>query len=59
MKIVGAISTVIGTVMLMTLYVLEPTLSLLENLAYSAVMLIFFSFIGRLWLHPKMMETTR
>jgi hypothetical protein len=45
--------------MLMTLYVLEPQLSLVENMAYSAVMLIFFSFIGRLWLHPKMMETTR
>ncbi len=59
MKMIGAISTVVGTVMLMTLYVLEPQLSLAENMAYSAVMLIFFSFIGRLWLHPRMMGATR
>jgi hypothetical protein len=45
--------------MLMLLYVIDARLGLLQNLAYSAVMLAFFSSIGRLWLRPEMMGSSR
>jgi len=45
--------------MLMTLYVIDARLSLEQNLLYSAVMLAFFSFIGRLWMRPEMMGSAR
>lgn len=59
MKVIAAASTVAGTVMLFGFYLLQPGLSLTESLFYSAAMLAFFSVIGRLWLHPKMMGTNR
>ncbi len=55
MKIIGGLSTIFGTAMLMLLYVIGPQLSLLQNIAYSAVMLGVFSLVGRLWMHPRMM----
>lgn len=59
MKLVGGISTVFGTAMLMWLYVIDEQLGLIQNLVYSAMMLGFFSFIGRLWMRPEMMGTLR
>jgi hypothetical protein len=59
MKLVGVVSTVLGTAMLMSLYVIDDRLSLPQNLAYSALMLGFFSFIGRLWMRPDMMGLPR
>jgi hypothetical protein len=59
MKLIGGISTLVGVCMLMTLYVIDARLSLEQNLLYSAVMLAFFSFIGRLWMRPEMMGSTR
>lgn len=59
MKLIGGISTLVGVCMLMTLYVIDARLSLEKNLLYSAVMLAFFSFIGRLWMRPEMMGSTR
>jgi hypothetical protein len=59
MKLVGGLSTALGTATLMWLYVIDSQLSLAQNLAYSALMLGFFSFIGRLWMRPKMMGLPR
>jgi len=57
MKHIGAVSTIFGTFMLMLLYLVAAQLSIWENLAYSLLMLGFFSFVGRLWLRPSMMGT--
>lgn len=59
MKTIGGISTIFGTGMLMGLYLIDAQLSLVQNLLYSAVMLGFFSVIGRLWMHPRMMGSAR
>lgn len=59
MKLVGGMSTALGTATLMWLYVIDSQLSLAQNLVYSALMLGFFSFIGRLWMRPKMMGLPR
>lgn len=59
MKLIGALSTLLGTAMLMLLYVVDANLSLSQNLAYSALMLGFFSVVGQLWLRPDMMESPR
>lgn len=59
MRLVGVVSTIFGTFMLMLLYVLTPELSLGQRLVYSAVMLGFFSLIGWLWTHPRMTGVAR
>jgi hypothetical protein len=59
MKIIGGLSTVLGTAMLMLLYIIDSKISLEQNLAYSVLMLGFFSFVGQLWMRPKMMGLRR
>lgn len=59
MKLIGGLSTVLGAAMLMVLYIIQPNISLGQNLAYSALMLGFFSFVGRLWMRPNMMGLNR
>jgi hypothetical protein len=59
MKIIGGLSTVLGTAMLMLLYVIDSKISLAQNLAYSVSMLVFFSFVGQLWMRPNMMGLRR
>jgi len=59
MKIIGGLSTVLGTAMLMLLYIIDSKISLSQNLAYSALMLGFFSFVGQLWMRPNMMGLRR
>ena len=59
MGIIGGLSTVFGTAMLMLLYVIDARLSLSQNIVYSAVMLVFFSAVGQLWTNPRMMGASR
>jgi hypothetical protein len=59
MGLIGGVSTVFGTAMLMLLYVIDARMSLSQNIIYSAAMLIFFSVVGRLWMHPRMMGASR
>jgi hypothetical protein len=59
MKIIGGLSTILGTAMLMLLYIIDSKISLVQNLGYSALMLGFFSFVGQLWMRPKMMGLRR
>jgi hypothetical protein len=59
MKIIGGLSTVLGTAMLMLLYIIDSKISLSQNLAYSDLMLGFFSFVGQLWMRPNMMGLRR
>jgi hypothetical protein len=59
MGIIGGLSTVFGTAMLMLLYVIDARLSLSQNIVYSAVMLVFFSVVGQLWTNPRMMGASR
>ena len=59
MKLIGGLSTVVGTVMLLLFYIVQPQMTLSQSILYSGVMLAFFSAIGRLWLHPRMMRGSR
>jgi len=58
MKLIAGASTILGAIMLILLYLVDARLSLGENLVYSAVMLVFFSVIGRLWMRPEMMMSS-
>jgi hypothetical protein len=46
-------------VALMTFYWLLPGLGFGQSLLYSAAMLVFFSIIGQLWLHPRVLGAAR
>jgi alkylglycerol monooxygenase len=59
MRIIGVCSTLFGAVALMTFYWLLPGLGFGQSLLYSAAMLVFFSIIGQLWLHPRVLGAAR
>ncbi|MEY3466251.1 MAG: sterol desaturase family protein [Steroidobacteraceae bacterium] len=59
MNVIGIFSTLLGAALLMTLYVITPELSYWQRLAYSALMLAFFSAVGALWMHPRILGAAR
>jgi sterol desaturase/sphingolipid hydroxylase (fatty acid hydroxylase superfamily) len=59
MQVIGVCSTLLGAAALMTFYWLLPGMSLGQSLLYMAAMLAFFSFIGQLWLHPRVTGAAR